>query len=57
MYGHKEADRVLARMAARLITAEECQQVAGGIITNTCTLVTGTKCQLDGDCPVPIRCS
>jgi hypothetical protein len=57
MYRQKEVSRVLARSGARFIAQEEWEQVAGGIITNNCTLVQGTKCTLDGDCPVPIRCT
>ena len=45
-------NRVLGRSGARLLNEQELQQIAGGFITNVCTisLPKGTH---DGDCLVP----
>ncbi len=55
MSGSKEANRVLARRGARLLSEQELEQVAGGIITANCTFDPKT-CAMDGDCEPPIRC-
>jgi hypothetical protein len=55
MSENKKANRVLARMGARLLSEQECAQVAGGIHTANCTFNPKT-CAMDGDCEPPIRC-
>jgi hypothetical protein len=55
MSENKKANRVLARMGARLLNEQECEQVAGGIHTANCTFNPKT-CAMDGDCEPPIRC-
>ena len=54
MYRQQEVSRVLARLAARIVTQDELEHVEGGITvhTNVCTII---NCNPDGDCP-PIGC-
>ena len=51
----QETNRVLGRLGARILTEQEVEQVAGGIVTNPCTF-NPTTCAMDGDCEPPIRC-
>lgn len=55
MPGKKEANRVLARLGARVLSEQEQAQVSGGIVTSPCTFDPKT-CHMDGDCEPPIRC-
>jgi len=43
-----ENNRVLSRMYGREISAEEAEQVTGGILTHVCTF-DFTTCTADGD--------
>ena len=55
MYRNEEVSRVLARSGARLITADEMEQVPGGFQTSPCT-INRTTCNADGDCHVQPGC-
>jgi hypothetical protein len=55
MSGQQEAGRVLARVGSRLLSKQEQEQVAGGVVTRPCTFDPRT-CKMDGDCEPPIRC-
>ena len=48
-------NRVLGRLGARELTAEESAQVGGGIRTGLCTFDPKT-CRMDGDCEPPPGC-
>ena len=43
-----ENNRVLSRMHGRELSAEEAEQVTGGILTHVCTF-NFTTCTVDGD--------
>jgi hypothetical protein len=52
MQNTQEQDRVLGRLNARLLGAEELNAVSGGFATALCSFKPGTP-TLDGDCNWP----
>jgi hypothetical protein len=53
MSNTRKQDRVISRLNARDVTAEELEAIAGGILTGVCTVGPAPQMSIttDGECP------